>query len=125
MGGALKKGGKVQPFVYRMHDLPDPEKVAQLRSLAKSFGHDPRTSKHGGPAARDQPTAACRQGHRGGEHHQAGGHPQYGKAIYSTENIGHYGLGFEHYTHFTSPIRRYPDLMVHRALDHYLADGGH
>ncbi len=45
------------------------------------------------------------------------------KAIYSTENIGHYGLGFEHYTHFTSPIRRYPDLLVHRAMAHYLAGG--
>ena len=45
------------------------------------------------------------------------------KAIYSTDNIGHYGLGFEHYTHFTSPIRRYPDLLVHRAMAHYLAHG--
>jgi ribonuclease R len=45
------------------------------------------------------------------------------KAIYTTENIGHYGLGFEHYTHFTSPIRRYPDLLVHRAMAHYLAGG--
>jgi ribonuclease R len=120
--GTLKKGG-VHPFVYRVHDLPDPEKVEQLRSLAKSFGHELRATSD-----EDLPHAINRllKEIRGKEEENIIKQitiRTMAKAIYSTDNIGHYGLGFEHYTHFTSPIRRYPDLLVHRALDHYLAQG--
>ncbi|MEO8589176.1 MAG: ribonuclease R [Flavobacteriales bacterium] len=122
--GKQKKGG-VPPFVYRVHDLPDPEKVDQLRSLAKSFGHSLTVSKD-----EDLPHAINRLLHdvRGKEEEniiKQVAIRSMAKAIYSTENIGHYGLAFEHYTHFTSPIRRYPDLLVHRAMAHYLAGGKH
>jgi len=119
-----KKGG-VPPFVYRVHDLPDPEKVEQLRALAKSFGHSLTVGKD-----EDLPHAINRLLHdvRGKEEEniiKQVAIRSMAKAIYSTENIGHYGLAFEHYTHFTSPIRRYPDLLVHRAMAHYLAGGKH
>lgn len=115
--------GLPKPFVYRVHDLPDPEKVDQLRTLAQSFGHRLDTSD-----LRKLPHAINRLLHdiRGRE--EEGLIKQVtirsmAKAVYSTDNVGHYGLAFDFYTHFTSPIRRYPDLMVHRALAHYLAGG--
>lgn len=118
-----KKGSAAPPFVYRVHDLPDPEKVEQLRSLAKSFGHSLVVRKD-----EDLPHAINRLlGEvRGKEEENVIKQVairSMAKAIYSTENIGHYGLAFAHYTHFTSPIRRYPDLLVHRAMAHYLAGG--
>ena len=120
--GQQKRGG-VPPFVYRVHDLPDPEKIEQLRALAKSFGHNLVVAK-----GEDLPHAINRllQEVRGKDEENTIKQVairSMAKAIYSTENIGHYGLAFEHYTHFTSPIRRYPDLLVHRALAHYLAGG--
>ncbi len=118
-----RRGGAVPPFVYRVHDLPDPEKVEQLRALAKSFGHSLVVSKD-----EDLPHAINRllTDVRGTEEEniiKQVAIRSMSKAVYSTENIGHYGLAFEHYTHFTSPIRRYPDLLVHRAMAHYLAGG--
>jgi ribonuclease R len=123
--GDLKKKhhGTVYPFVYRIHDLPDPEKIAQLRGLVKSFGHTLDVAQ-----GEELPHAINRllQEVKGKEEENIIKQVtirSMAKAIYSTDNIGHYGLGFEHYTHFTSPIRRYPDLLVHRAMAHYLSGG--
>jgi ribonuclease R len=111
--------GKVdppKPFVYRVHDLPDPEKLKILKDYLKNFGH--KLQHVEGKSAAFALNRLL---------HEIEGKPEEGiikqlavrsmaKAIYTTDNIGHYGLAFEHYTHFTSPIRRYPDVMVHRLL---------
>ena len=118
-----RKGG-APPFVYRVHDLPDPEKVQQLRVLAKSFGHNLKTD--GRPEDLPKAINQLMREIKGTEEENILKQVtirSMSKAIYSTENIGHYGLAFDDYTHFTSPIRRYPDLMVHRAMAHYLAGG--
>jgi ribonuclease R len=122
--GRQKKGG-VPPFVYRIHDLPDPEKVRQLVSLAKSFGHTLTVHKEEELAHALNRLLRDVKGKEEENMIKQVTIRTMAKAIYSTDNIGHYGLAFEHYTHFTSPIRRYPDLLVHRALAHYLAGGKH
>ena len=123
--GRRRGNAKVKPFVYRVHDEPDMEKLGQLSSFAATLGY---TFKVGASSkavsknlnkflaeVKDKPegdkfaTIAVRT---------------MAKAKYTAENIGHYGLAFPYYTHFTSPIRRYPDLMVHRLLTHYLVDKG-
>ncbi len=118
-----KKGPAAPPFIYRIHDVPDPEKISQLRALAKSFGFTLAQAQ-----GEDLPMAINRllkdvQGKEEENIIKQVAIRSMAKAIYSTKNIGHYGLGFEHYTHFTSPIRRYPDLLVHRAMAHYLSGG--
>ena len=110
-------------FVYRIHDDPDPTKLQDLSTFVKQFGHEVRLNSKKAvtnslnmmlskvkntPEANMIETLTIRT---------------MSKAKYTTQNIGHYGLAFEYYTHFTSPIRRYPDVMVHRLLQHYL-DGG-
>lgn len=110
-----------KPFVYRVHDNPDPEKIGKLSQFIKRFGFNLKlssnsktTHKHinallddcqGKPAQTLIETLTIRA---------------MAKAVYSTDNIGHYGLAFPYYTHFTSPIRRYPDMMVHRLVAKYL-----
>ena len=119
MNGVASK--KAKTFVYRIHDEPNMEKVAGLRDVAGNFGF--KMGAIGNPAEVAQSI--------GGLLSAAKGTPSYNalqiialrsmaKAKYSTDNIGHYGLAFNFYTHFTSPIRRYPDMMVHRLLSMYL-----
>ena len=121
-----KASGKKKPkaFVYRVHDMPDPDKLSDLASLAKTFGYRLRTSG----AARDVNKSINRMlddvKGKGEENFLSTlAIRSMAKAIYTTTNIGHYGLGFDYYTHFTSPIRRYPDMMVHRLLDRCLKGG--
>ena len=117
---AIKKG--TNTFVYRTHDYPDPEKVRDFANFARQFGHKIKTEDNliarslnslmdeieGKPEQNVLQQLAVRS---------------MAKAKYTTDAVGHFGLAFPHYTHFTSPIRRYPDMMVHRLLQHYL-DGG-
>ena len=116
-------GGSRAAFVYRIHDAPDREKIVNLAAFVKALGFELKNkdgettgediarmlrSVEGTPAEMLVKTAAVRA---------------MSKAIYSTLNIGHFGLAFEYYTHFTSPIRRYPDLLVHRLLLRFLLKG--
>jgi len=119
-----KKAKEKNTFVYRIHDFPDPEKVKDFSIFARQFGHKMdidensissslnklMTEIEGKPEQNILEQLAIRT---------------MAKAKYSTDVKGHFGLAFNHYTHFTSPIRRYPDMMVHRMLQHYLDDGKH
>ena len=118
----MKKGKIKNTFVYRTHDYPDLEKLNAFSIFAKKFGHELKVDEsaisrslnnliediEGKPEQNVLQTLAIRS---------------MAKAKYTTETKGHFGLAFLHYTHFTSPIRRYPDMMVHRMLLHYLEDG--
>ena len=106
-----KAVGSGRPFVYRVHDVPDTEKLEEVKKFkrqcamtAKMRHHE--VSQEAVKRAIDMLTIRAQA-----------------KAVYSTYNIGHYGLAFSHYTHFTSPIRRYPDLMVHRLVEKYILTG--
>ncbi len=116
-------GKKKKTYIYRIHDEPNIDKLALLQGIITKFGYRIDTNSrqstseslnkllsdvHGRPESNMIETLTIRS---------------MSKAIYTTENIGHYGLAFDYYTHFTSPIRRYPDVMAHRLLQHYL-DGG-
>jgi ribonuclease R len=118
----MKKGEEKNTFVYRTHDLPNEEKLADFSQFAKQFGHQLQVEAadvsrslnklmddiEGKPEQNVLQSLAVRA---------------MAKAKYTTEAKGHFGLAFDHYTHFTSPIRRYPDMMVHRLLQHYLDNG--
>ncbi|HYG00939.1 MAG TPA: ribonuclease R [Chryseosolibacter sp.] len=117
-----RKGKEKNTFVYRIHDFPDPDKVKDFAVFAKQFGHKMNVEEQsisqslnklmeeieGKPEQNVLEQLAIRT---------------MAKAKYSTDVKGHFGLAFKHYTHFTSPIRRYPDMMVHRLLQHYLDEG--
>jgi ribonuclease R len=115
------KGKEKNTFVYRTHDFPDPEKVQDFSVFAKQFGHKMEVDEKSISGSLNKLMAAIE------------GKPEQNileqlairtmaKAKYTTDPKGHFGLAFDHYTHFTSPIRRYPDMMVHRMLQSYLDD---
>ncbi|HEY5499011.1 MAG TPA: ribonuclease R, partial [Bacteroidales bacterium] len=119
--------GKSKPpktFVYRVHDLPDTEKMENFADFIRRFGYKLKTT---GSKSDVSKSINCLldevQGKREENLIETVAIRAMAKAVYSTTNLGHYGLAFDFYTHFTSPIRRYPDMMVHRLLERYLAGG--
>jgi ribonuclease R len=116
----IKVKGKPLPFPYRIHDTPDEEKLLPFIAFANKFGHKFDSSSPEAIAASFN--QLLKDAHGRPEQHvlEQLGIRTMAKAKYTIENVGHYGLGFEHYCHFTSPIRRYPDVMVHRILQEVL-----
>lgn len=115
---------KAKAFVYRVHDMPDPGKLADLSSLSRTFGYKVKADGSAKEVNRSLNRMLLDVKGKGEENLLSTlALRAMAKAVYTTQNIGHYGLGFEYYTHFTSPIRRYPDMMVHRLLDRYLNGG--
>lgn len=118
----MKKGEDKNTFVYRTHDYPDPEKVDSFAQFAKKFGHSLKTDQ-GSISQSLNSLMTTIEGKPEENVLQQLAIRSMAKAKYTTEAMGHFGLAFKHYTHFTSPIRRYPDMMVHRLLQHYLDKG--
>ncbi|HKO81025.1 MAG TPA: RNB domain-containing ribonuclease, partial [Chitinophagaceae bacterium] len=116
----IKVKGKPLPFPYRIHDTPDEEKLLPFIAFANKFGHKFESSSPEAIAASFNQLLKDAHGHPEQHVLEQLGMRTMAKAKYTTENVGHYGLGFEHYCHFTSPIRRYPDVMVHRILQEVL-----
>jgi len=116
--GARKKETEVRPFIYRVHDLPDPVKLQELAGFVKQFGFS-LDAKNGVSSRELQKLLDRVEGSEVENVINEVALRSMAKAVYATKNIGHYGLAFTHYTHFTSPIRRYPDLVVHRLLEEY------
>ena len=122
--GKVGKDAKAKVFPYRIHDLPDPDKLDNLNWFVNRFGYKIRTSGSKTEVSKSL-NKLLKEVHGKKEQNliEMISLKAMQKAKYSTHNIGHYGLAFDYYTHFTSPIRRFPDMMVHRLLARYLAGG--
>jgi ribonuclease R len=118
--GKVKFNKKDIPFPYRVHDKPDEKKLMPFVEFAKKYGHVFDTKTPEGIASSFNLMLKDVQGKPEQHVLEQLGIRTMAKAVYTSENIGHYGLGFKHYCHFTSPIRRYPDIMVHRILEEVL-----
>ena len=119
--GRVPKGKTAKSFVYRIHDRPNPEKLENFSNFIHRFGHSIKTNNDQAIASSMNALVKKIKGKNEQYILETLAIRTMAKAKYSCKNIGHYGLAFQHYTHFTSPIRRYPDLMVHRLLEMYLA----
>jgi ribonuclease R len=106
--------------IYRIHDRPDPERLSTLRTFVKRFGHEMPKPTPGNAESLIRDLLTATEGTPEENTVKTMSIRTMAKAEYSTSNIGHYGLSFPYYTHFTSPIRRYPDVIVHRLMQHYL-----
>ena len=122
--GKVDGNRTAKAFVYRVHDLPDPEKMNTMATFIRRFGYTLRTEGTKGQISRSINSLLDNIQNKPEENLiETVAIRTMAKATYSTKNIGHYGLAFDYYTHFTSPIRRYPDMMVHRLLEKYMAGG--
>jgi ribonuclease R len=118
--------GKQNPkktFIYRVHDEPNDEKIAALQNIIKQFGYKLDTRDRKSTSNSLNNLLKDVQGKKEQNLVDTLAIRTMSKAVYTTQNIGHYGLAFDYYTHFTSPIRRYPDIMAHRLLSYYLEEG--
>ena len=117
-----KKGKERYTYVYRTHDYPDPDKIKAFSVFAEKFGHKLNTKEEAISKSLNNLIEDI-EGKPEQDILQSLAIRAMAKAKYTTQEVGHFGLAFDHYTHFTSPIRRYPDMMAHRLLYHYLNDG--
>ncbi len=115
---SIAKKKEILPFVYRIHATPDPDKLRNLSMFVQKFGYTLNINESASSKELQKLLSDVKDSKEENVISEVALRSM-AKAVYSPQNIGHYGLGFSHYTHFTSPIRRYPDLIVHRLLDEY------